>query len=56
MIRYLAYVEWPDVPLYEELGWLRPKTTFSYPRLDYHGTTLEWRGDSDPPTPEREKK
>jgi hypothetical protein len=53
-IRWVCYVNHHDIPQYEACGWFRPTTTMSYPRLDHYGATLEWRGEGDPPVPERD--
>lgn len=50
--RYFAYVMHEAIPAFEEAGWTHPRTAVSYPRLEEHGTTMEWRGDGDPPIPD----
>lgn len=55
MTHYFRYVDWPDVPRYEAVGWTRPPNDTGYPRLHEHGTTMEWKGHGEPPMPADEE-
>ncbi len=49
MVKWLKYVEHQDVDAHKNLGWKEPNPPVSYPRLDAHGTTMEYAGETPPP-------